>query len=354
MKNSKLLKVLSTSALVATLIIPQATTFAADATETHTITLEADSNSGKETKPETAKKDEGKAKPADKKSETDKKETGKQETGKKSETKKEESKAVVYKTKEDAEKAAKAALKNDKINNAYDINQGIDGNFYYVLKIKTDVKDGEKEEKPDVTTKVEIRETKAPIKYQASDKLKLGEIGKEPIKKPVNGKVKVTITTKIVNGKEVKEEKKEVLVKEEAGIFEVGNKEVKEEVTKFETIEKKDDTLAKGVKKVKVKGKDGKVVNTITYTVNPKTGELENPKTEVDVKEKVVDEVVLIGTNEKLAKEQKHEKANKKGEKQAESKSSKLPKAGSAAEIMTLAAGALASIGGIALNRKRR
>lgn len=347
MKNSKLLKVLSTSALVATLIIPQATTFAADTTETKpvpTITLEADNNSGKETKPEVDKeKDNKETKP----------ETGKQETGKKDEGKKEETK-VVYKTREDAEKAAKAALKNDKINNAYDINQGIDGNFYYVLKIKTDVKDGEKEEKPDVTTKVEVRETKAPIKYQASDKLKLGEIGKEPIKKPVNGKVKVTITTKIVNGKEVKEEKKEVLVKEEAGIFEVGNKEVKEEVTKFETIEKKDDTLAKGVKKVKVKGKDGKVVNTITYTVNPKTGELENPKTEVDVKEKVVDEVVLIGTNEKLAKEQKHEKANKKGEKQAESKSSKLPKAGSAAEIMTLATGALASIGGIALNRKRR
>lgn len=347
MKNSKLLKVLSTSALVATLIIPQATTFAADTTETKpvpTITLEADNNSGKETKPEVDKeKDNKETKP----------ETGKQETGKKDEGKKEETK-VVYKTREDAEKAAKEALKNDKINNAYDITQGIDGNFYYVLKIKTDVKDGEKEENPDVTTKVEIRETKAPIKYQASDKLKLGEIGKEPIKKPVNGKVKVTITTKIVNGKEVKEEKKEVLVKEEAGIFEVGNKEVKEEVTKFETIEKKDDTLAKGVKKVKVKGKDGKVVNTITYTVNPKTGELENPKTEVDVKEKVVDEVVLIGTNEKLAKEQKHEKANKKGEKQAESKSSKLPKAGSAAEIMTLATGALASIGGIALNRKRR
>lgn len=349
MKNSKLLKVLSTSALVATLIIPQATTFAADATETHTITLEADSNSGKEAKPETNKET---------KPETGKKDDKKEETGKKDdkkpETKKEESKAIGYKTKEDAEKAAKAALKNDKVNNAYDITQGIDGNFYYVLKIKSDVKDGEKEEKPDVTTKVEIRETKAPIKYQASDKLKLGEIGKEPIKKPVNGKVKVTITTKIVNGKEVKEEKKEVLVKEEAGIFEVGNKEVKEEITKFKTIEKKDDTLAKGVKKVKVKGKDGKVVNTITYEINPETGELENPKTEVDVKEKVVDEIVLVGTNEKLAKEQKHEKANKNGEKQAENKSSKLPKAGSAAEIMTLAAGALASIGGIALNRKRR
>lgn len=352
MKNTKLLKVLSTSALVATLVIPQATTFAADTTETKpvpTITLEADNTSGKETKPETkpetgketGKKDEGK-------------ETTKPETGKKEEGKKEETKAVVYKTKEDAEKAAKAALKNDKINNAYDINQGIDGNFYYVLKIKADVKDGEKEEKPDVTTKVEVRETKAPIKYQASDKLKLGEIGKEPIKKPVNGKVKVTITTKIVNGKEVKEEKKEVLVKEEAGIFEVGNKEVKEEVTKFETIEKKDDTLAKGVKKVKVKGKDGKVVNTITYTVNPETGELENPKTEVDVKEKVVDEVVLIGTNEKLAKEGKVSKDEKDNKAAGEKKSSKLPKAGSAAEIMTLAAGALASIGGIALNRKRR
>ncbi|OXZ32127.1 hypothetical protein [Finegoldia magna] len=33
---------------------------------------------------------------------------------------------------------------------------------------------------PDVITKVEIREIEAPIKYQASDKLKLGEIGKKP------------------------------------------------------------------------------------------------------------------------------------------------------------------------------
>ena len=228
-------------------------------------------------------------------------------------------------------------------------------NTYAAEKPADNVQVDEKSEEqiPDVITKVEIREIEAPIKYQASDKLKLGEIGKKPLKKPVNGKVKVTITTKIIDGKEVKEEKEEVLVKEQAGIFEVGNKEVKEEITKFKTIEKKDDTLAKGVRKVKVKGKDGKVINTVTYDVDPVTGKLNNIKTNVEVKDKVVDEVILVGTNEKLAKQQ--DKKDKKDTKTPKKKAKvTLPKAGSEAEIITLSVAAVSTAAGAYVSIKKR
>lgn len=40
---------------------------------------------------------------------------------------------VGFTTKEDAEKAAKEALKDDKINNSYNVSQGRDGKYYYVL-----------------------------------------------------------------------------------------------------------------------------------------------------------------------------------------------------------------------------
>ena len=40
-----------------------------------------------------------------------------------------------YKTKEEADAAAKEALKNDKLNNDYDLAVGLDGNWTYVLKI---------------------------------------------------------------------------------------------------------------------------------------------------------------------------------------------------------------------------
>ena len=222
-----------------------------------------------------------------------------------------------------------------------------------IEEIKKSQDEKSEEQIPGEVTKVEIREIEAPIKYQASDKLKLGEIGKKPLKKPVNGKVKVTITTKIIDGKEVKEEKEEVLVKEEAGIFEVGNKEVKEEITKFKTIEKKDDTLAKGVRKVKVKGKDGKVINTVTYDVDPVTGKLNNIKTNVEVKDKVVDEVILVGTNEKLAKQQ--DKKDKKDTKTPKKKAKvTLPKAGSEVEIITLSAAALSTAAGAFVSLKKR
>lgn len=44
-----------------------------------------------------------------------------------------ENNEVGFTTKEDAEKAAKEALKNDKINNSYNVSQGKDGKYYYVL-----------------------------------------------------------------------------------------------------------------------------------------------------------------------------------------------------------------------------
>lgn len=44
-----------------------------------------------------------------------------------------ENNEVGFATKEDAEKAAKEALKDDKINNSYNVSQGKDGKYYYVL-----------------------------------------------------------------------------------------------------------------------------------------------------------------------------------------------------------------------------
>lgn len=64
----------------------------------------------------------------------------KKDEDKKPEPKKEKDKTVVeennevgFATKEAAEKAAKEALKNDKINKSYNVSQGRDGKYYYVL-----------------------------------------------------------------------------------------------------------------------------------------------------------------------------------------------------------------------------
>ena len=59
-----------------------------------------------------------------------------------------------YATYEEAEAAAKEALKEDKVNNAYEVVQGADGRYYYVLKIedKEDEQPGEKPgENPGIT-----------------------------------------------------------------------------------------------------------------------------------------------------------------------------------------------------------
>ena len=55
-----------------------------------------------------------------------------------------------YATYEEAEAAAKEALKEDKVNNAYEVVQGADGRYYYVLKIE-DKEDEQPGENPGIT-----------------------------------------------------------------------------------------------------------------------------------------------------------------------------------------------------------
>lgn len=78
----------------------------------------------------------------------------------------------------------------------------------------------------------------------------------------------------------------------------IGNVEKKTEKVEFKTVEEKDETLEKGKTKVKVEGVLGEVEKTIVYEVNPKTGELINPKSEEKVIKSPVDRIVLVGTKE--------------------------------------------------------
>lgn len=88
----------------------------------------------------------------------------------------------------------------------------------------------------------------------------------------------------------------------------IGNVEKKTEKVEFKTVEEKDETLEKGKTKVKVEGVLGEVEKTIVYEVNPKTGELINPKSEEKVIKSPVDRIVLVGTKEVKADSKQNNK----------------------------------------------
>ena len=92
----------------------------------------------------------------------------------------------------------------------------------------------------------------------------------------------------------------------------IGNVEKKTEKVEFKTVEEKDETLGKGKTKVKVEGVLGEVEKTIVYEVNPKTGELINPKSEEKVIKSPVDKIVLVGTKEVKADNKTDSKQNSK------------------------------------------
>lgn len=92
----------------------------------------------------------------------------------------------------------------------------------------------------------------------------------------------------------------------------IGNVEKKTEKVEFKTVEEKDATLEKGKTKVKVEGVLGEVEKTIVYEVNPKTGELINPKSEEKVIKSPVDKIVLVGTKEVKADNKTDSKQNSK------------------------------------------
>ncbi len=88
----------------------------------------------------------------------------------------------------------------------------------------------------------------------------------------------------------------------------IGNVEKKTEKIEFKTVEEKDETLEKGKTKVKVEGVLGEVEKTIVYEVNPKTGELINPKSEEKVIKSPVDKIVLVGSKEVKANSKQNSK----------------------------------------------
>ena len=134
-----------------------------------------------------------------------------------------------YKTKEEAEAAAKKALENDPINNAFEVSQGADGRYYYRLFVDSAVapetpEKPEKPEKPETPEKPE--ETVDPLLagYKtAEDAIKAAEalLEKMPwnngydIQQGADGLFYIRLTTdgtKTVNRKPVEattEEKKE-------------------------------------------------------------------------------------------------------------------------------------------------
>lgn len=103
----------------------------------------------------------------------------------------------------------------------------------------------------------------------------------------------------------------------------IGNVEKKTEKVEFKTVEEKDETLEKGKTKVKVEGVLGEVEKTIVYEVNPKTGELINPKAEEKVIKSPVDRIVLVGTKEVNADSKQNGKDSEVDSKKEQDKNTK-------------------------------
>ncbi|VYU21960.1 N-acetylmuramoyl-L-alanine amidase LytC precursor [Finegoldia magna] len=68
-----------------------------------------------------------------------------------------EDKVKGYDTKAEAEKTAKEKLKNDKVNNAFTVSQGIDGKWYITYKVVEENKPEEKPQKPEQPSEPETK-----------------------------------------------------------------------------------------------------------------------------------------------------------------------------------------------------
>lgn len=121
-------------------------------------------------------------------------------------------------------------------------------------------------------------------------------------------------------------------------IIKVGNKKSSKEEIPFKVIEQKDDSLKKGETKIKTKGVKGEKEIIEISEVDPKTGELKNPKKKEKVIKEKVDEIKLIGT-----KEEKEEVFTKEGK-------GSLPKTGQTIIGSLLGIGSI--IGGAILKKK--
>lgn len=210
------------------------------------------------------------------------------------------------------------------------------------------------------TTKTTKETIKAKVSYEADDTLEFEK--QNVVKKAVDGEKEVTT----VSQKGKKDVVTEKVIKDKVdGLTKVGNK------------------------KVEVDTKDGVTTTTTTiYEVDKKAGKLINPKSTVktilnaekieDIAKKVIPaekiqdiakKVMPTAKIEDIAKktipakkiEDIATKVNKDNEKDTikttnsePKKTAHLPKAGTSSEILTLAVGALATISGASLSKKRR
>ncbi|BAG09168.1 G5 domain-containing protein [Finegoldia magna] len=193
------------------------------------------------------------------------------------------------------------------------------------------------------TTKTTKETIKAKVSYEADEILEFGK--QKEVKKAVDGEKEITT------------------------VSQSGKKDV---VTKKVIKDKVDGLTKVGNKKVEVETKDGITTTTTTiYEVEKETGKLVNPKvtthksTKIGTIEDVAKKTIPATKIEDIAKktipatkiEDIAKKTNKNDEKDNShepKKVSHLPKAGVNSEILTLAVGALATIGGISLSKKRR
>lgn len=135
--------------------------------------------------------------------------------------------------------------------------------------------------------------------YKANPNLKFKEVKKADARHIVGYREFLGTTDKIDLKDFTKNFSKVFGMDEKVGGYNlIGNVEKKTEKVEFKTVEEKDETLEKGKTKVKVEGVLGEVEKTIVYEVNPKTGELINPKSEEKVIKSPVDRIVLVGTKE--------------------------------------------------------
>lgn len=256
-------------------------------------------------------------------------------------------------------------------------------------KIEVDAKDGVT---TTTTTVYEVDKTTGKLvnpKVTVKKTAKIGTI--EDITKKVSSK-DINYETTYVAKADLEYEKQEVFQKGVKGtkeITQVGSEKPVEKITKKPV----DEIIGVGNKNVvtenvKVNGKDAKKITITIYEVDKKTGKLINPKSTVktilnaekieDIAKKVIPaekiqdiakKVMPAAKIEDIAKktipakkvEDIATKVNKDNEKDTikttnsePKKTAHLPKAGTSSEILTLAIGALATISGASLSKKRR
>ena len=151
-----------------------------------------------------------------------------------------------------------------------------------------------------LSTIITVKELDYKTIYKAGKPYFLNFEEREEVEEGDKG-VEVTTTSYIRDestGETVEHISKKIVYQPEDRVIEVGN--VKEIVEPIEiTEERKDDPeLPKGREVVIIEGEQGERTKTITYEVNPETGELTNPVEKTKITKYMEPRLILVGTKE--------------------------------------------------------